>query len=103
MAAALPLGSIVWVEVPDPNGIFKLRPAVIVTPTEQTVAAERLHVVAITSRLSEPLPADHVCFRGMLRGIRALVSIESAQRCAVGSLRSTSRTFATLAALFLDR
>src|SRR5262245_23801669 len=60
MAAALQLGSIVWVEVPDPNGFFKLRPALIVTPTEQIAAAERLCVVAITSRLSDPLPADHV-------------------------------------------
>jgi mRNA-degrading endonuclease toxin of MazEF toxin-antitoxin module len=60
MAAALQLGSIVWVEVPDPNGFVKLRPAVVVTSTQQIGAVDRLHVVAITSRLSEPLTDDHV-------------------------------------------
>jgi hypothetical protein len=60
MAAALQLGSIVWMEVPDANGYLKLRPAVIVTPTGMIGAAKRLQVVAISSRFSEPLPADHV-------------------------------------------
>ena len=60
MAAALQLGSIVWVEIADANGIRKLRPAIIVTPTDRISNAGPLHVVAITSRLTEPLPADHI-------------------------------------------
>jgi mRNA-degrading endonuclease toxin of MazEF toxin-antitoxin module len=53
-------GRIVWAEIADSNGIRKLRPAAIVTPTEQIVAGGLLTVVAITSRLNDPLPDDHV-------------------------------------------
>ncbi len=53
-------GRIVWAEIADSNGIRKLRPAVIVTPTERIVAGGSVTVVAITSRLNEPLPDDHV-------------------------------------------
>lgn len=60
MAAALQLGSIVWVEIPDPNGFVKLRPGVVVTPTERITEGRLLHVVAITSRLSEPLSSDQI-------------------------------------------
>lgn len=38
----------------------KPRPAIIVTPNERITLTSSLDVVAITSRLSEPLPADHV-------------------------------------------
>ena len=60
MASPLQLGSIVWAEIADANGISKLRPAVVVTPTDRISENSPLHAVAITSRLSEPLPADHV-------------------------------------------
>jgi mRNA-degrading endonuclease toxin of MazEF toxin-antitoxin module len=60
MTPSAATGRIVWAEISDPNGIRKLRPAVIVTPTDQIVAGGPLTVVAITSRLSEQLPADHV-------------------------------------------
>lgn len=60
MAAALHLGSIVWAEIADANGFRKLRPAVVVTPTDRIADAGPLHVVAITSRLNDPLPPDHV-------------------------------------------
>ncbi len=60
MAVALQLGSIVWAEIADANGIYKLRPAIVVTPSDRISSAESLHVVAITSRLSDPLPGDHV-------------------------------------------
>ncbi len=60
MAAALQLGSIVWAEIADANGFRKLRPAVVVTPSDRIADAHALHVVAITSRLIDPLPSDHV-------------------------------------------
>jgi hypothetical protein len=60
MAAALQLGSIVWAEVADANGIRKLRPAIIINPTEHITDTSVLDVVAVTSRLSDPLPDDHV-------------------------------------------
>lgn len=60
MAAALQLGRIIWAELADANAIRKVRPAVIVTPTERISPTTPLHVVAITSRLSQPLPDDHV-------------------------------------------
>jgi len=53
-------GHIVWAEIADPNGHRKLRPAVIVTPTDQVATSGPLEVVAVTSRLEDPLPADHV-------------------------------------------
>src|SRR5207248_908508 len=36
------------------------RPAVILTPTDQLSPASPIDVVAVTSRLPDPLPADHV-------------------------------------------
>jgi hypothetical protein len=54
------MGRIAWATIADANGARKLRPAVIVTPTEQLAAGKALDVVAITSRLDHPLPADHV-------------------------------------------
>src|SRR5262245_34189656 len=60
MTTPLQLGRIVWAELADANGIRKVRPAVIVTPTERISSATLLEVVAITSRLDWPLPADHV-------------------------------------------
>src|SRR5437870_1943739 len=60
MAEALATGRIVWAEVADTNGIGKLRPAVIVTPTERLSPGGSLDVVAINSRLASPLPEDHV-------------------------------------------
>lgn len=50
----------VWAEVADSNGIPKVRPAVVVTPTADIAAGQPLRVVAVTTRLSTPLPADHV-------------------------------------------
>ncbi|MEX2173190.1 MAG: hypothetical protein WD872_02435 [Pirellulaceae bacterium] len=60
MAVSLQLGSIVWVAIADANGFVKLRPAVIVTPSDRIAGAGSLHAVAVTSRLAEPLPSDHV-------------------------------------------
>jgi mRNA-degrading endonuclease toxin of MazEF toxin-antitoxin module len=54
------LGSVVWAELADAHGNRKVRPAVVVTPTADIVAERPLRVVAVTTRLSTPLPDDHV-------------------------------------------
>ena len=60
-AAPLPqLGSVVWAELEDVNGFRKVRPAVVVTATADIAAGRPLRVLAITTRLSKPLPEDHV-------------------------------------------
>src|SRR5438128_509948 len=60
MAAPVRFGQIVWAEIADANGIRKLRPAVIVTPTERFTSGGPLDVVAVTSRLASPLPDNYV-------------------------------------------
>ncbi len=54
------LGSVVWVELEDANGIPKLRPAIVVTATADIAAGKPVRVVAITTRLLTPLPHDYV-------------------------------------------
>ena len=54
---ALQIGRIVWAEIADRNGIRKQRPAIIVSSTD---AAGVLTVVAVTSRVPNSLPDDHV-------------------------------------------
>jgi len=60
MPGPLQLGRIVWAEMTDANGLPKLRPAVIVTPSDRITPAVPLDVIAVTSRVPEPLPSDHV-------------------------------------------
>lgn len=60
MAAAIRFGSIVWTEMADANGIRKARPVVVVTPDDRIAQPGEVDVVAITSRLSDPLPGDYV-------------------------------------------
>jgi|SRR5215831_17844283 len=60
MPGPVQFGRIVWTEIADANGIRKLRPAVIVTPNDRITPVDPLAVIAVTSRLSEPLPNDHV-------------------------------------------
>jgi mRNA-degrading endonuclease toxin of MazEF toxin-antitoxin module len=60
MTPRLITGRIVWADIADPNGHRKLRPAVIVTPTDQLALSRRIDVVAVTSRLEDPLPVDHI-------------------------------------------
>lgn len=60
MTLPLRCGQIVWAEVADENGIRKTRPVVIVTPDDRLSTSGPLEVVAITSQLPQPLPADHV-------------------------------------------
>ncbi len=60
MSPTLQLGHIVWAAIADARGYRKMRPAVIVTPSDRIRSAELLEVVAVTSRVPEPLPPDHV-------------------------------------------
>lgn len=60
MTPRLMTGRIVWSDVADSNGHRKLRPAVIFTPTDDIAPPHQIDVVAVTSRLEEPLPNDHV-------------------------------------------
>ncbi|HQU43561.1 MAG TPA: hypothetical protein PK867_12165 [Pirellulales bacterium] len=60
MTQQLALGRIIWAEITDANGFVKLRPAAIVTPTDQLTAGSPFDAVAITSRIPDPLPDDHV-------------------------------------------
>jgi mRNA-degrading endonuclease toxin of MazEF toxin-antitoxin module len=60
MPGSLQLGPIVWAEIADANGIPKLRPVVMVTPSDRITPAAPLDVIAVTSRIPEPLPQDHV-------------------------------------------
>ncbi len=60
MPPALRCGQIVWTEVADANSVRKARPVIIVTPDDRLTESGPLEVVAITSRLPQPLPSDHV-------------------------------------------
>src|SRR5436309_396401 len=60
MTQRLTSGRIVWAQIADANGIRKLRPAVIVTPSDRLSVTAPIDVVAVSSRLPTPLPADHV-------------------------------------------
>src|SRR5437763_11257674 len=68
MTAPAQFGQIVWAELADANGVRKLRPAVVVTPGDRITASGQLDVVAVTSRLPQPLPADHVLLPWHPRG-----------------------------------
>ena len=54
------LGSVVWVELADRNGFRKVRPAVVISPTTTISPGQPVRVVAITTRLPVPIPADYV-------------------------------------------
>jgi hypothetical protein len=71
MARPTALGQIVGASIADANGIRKLRPAVIVTPTERLTPDGPWDVVAVSSRLAEPLPDDHVLLPGSREGTHA--------------------------------
>ena len=60
MASQSYCGQIVWAEMADANGIRKERPVVIITPDDQIGEAGLVEVVAITSKVPNPLPEDHV-------------------------------------------
>jgi len=68
MPGPVQFGRIVWVDMADANGIRKRRPAVIVTPNDRITPTALLDAIAVTSRLSEPLPRDHVLLPWHARG-----------------------------------
>jgi|SRR5262245_57325985 len=68
MTPPVTTGRIVWAEIADANGVRKLRPAVVVTPPDRITPAGPFDVVAVTSRLSDPLPGDHVLLPWHPRG-----------------------------------
>jgi hypothetical protein len=93
-SAPLELGRIVWAEVADANGIRKERPAVIVTATDQIQADRPLDLIAITSRLPDSLPDDHVLLPWHAQGHpRTGLNRRSAAVCSwpAGSCRRTSK------------
>jgi hypothetical protein len=50
MSTPLPqLGSVVWAELADSNGIRKIRPAVVVTATADIAAGRTVRLLAITT------------------------------------------------------
>jgi len=91
----LQLGSVVWAELEDPNGYRKVRPGVVVTPTADIHAGKPVRVVAITTRLPNPLPDDYVLLPWDARegslgpeapvcGRRKLAGGNPGRRCATG-------------------
>ncbi len=60
MPETFQLGQIVWATIADARGYRKMRPAVIVTPSDRIRSTRSLDIVAVTSRVPEPLPPDHV-------------------------------------------
>jgi mRNA-degrading endonuclease toxin of MazEF toxin-antitoxin module len=68
MPGLVQFGRIVWVDMADANDMRKLRPAVIVTPNDRITPTPLLDVIAVTSRLSEPLPPEHVLLPWHARG-----------------------------------
>ena len=54
------LGSVAWAKLEDANGFCKIRPVAVVTPTAEIAPMKLVRVVAITTRLPNPLPDDHV-------------------------------------------
>jgi len=60
MVPGMSTGRIIWAEIADANGIRKLRPAVVLAPTDQIASGVPFDVAAVTSRLPTPLPNDHV-------------------------------------------
>ena len=55
-ARPLQLGSVVRAELEDANGYREVRPVAVATPTADIDVAQPVHVVAITTRLPDPLP-----------------------------------------------
>lgn len=65
---AVQFGQIVWAEIADANGVRKVRPAVVVTPSDRIQTSSPLDVVAVTSHLPQPLPDDRVLLPWDRRG-----------------------------------
>ena len=53
-------GQIVLVPVTDGHGNIKLHPAVILSPSEQTLPEAELRVVCVSTQVEDPCPPHHV-------------------------------------------
>ena len=93
MPGSLQLGRIVGAEMVDANGIPKLRPVVIVTPSDRIAPTMPLDVIAVTSRVPSRCPVTMYCCRGMPKGIRGPGSTASVLPSARGWLVFATRTF----------
>ena len=54
------LGSVVWASVVDTNGFRKVRSAIVVTATDEITIGKPVRLAAVTTRVPDPLPQDHV-------------------------------------------
>src|SRR6266853_5336110 len=53
-------GDVIWAELTDANGFRKVRPAVVISATADIAAGRPVCVVAVTTRLPQPLPLEYV-------------------------------------------
>jgi hypothetical protein len=53
-------GSIVWAEVPDPQGTVKRRPLIVITETSEIILDHPVQTVACTSSYPAPPPLQYV-------------------------------------------
>lgn len=56
----LRLGRIVWANIKDPRGAIKLRPAIVVTRTNDIESDQPFTVMAVSTSYPSPPPALHV-------------------------------------------
>ena len=87
------LGSVVWVELEDANGIPKLRPAIVVTATADIAAGKPVRVVAITTASSHRCPTIMCCCLGTGKARRARACAADAPPWPVGRRWSRSATY----------
>jgi len=53
-------GSIVWVDIADPRGVRKRRPAVILSASDEKLPDAPVEAVAITTTFPDPIPHTHI-------------------------------------------
>lgn len=53
-------GQIVQANAPDHNGNWKIRPVVIITPTDEIVSDEPIIVICVSTQIERPIPEHHV-------------------------------------------
>jgi hypothetical protein len=53
-------GQIVLANVSDGHGNTKVRPIVIVTPTDEIVAEQPIRAVCISTQIEDPVPPEHI-------------------------------------------
>lgn len=56
----LRLGRIVWANIKDPRGAIKLRPAIVITRTDEIDSDKPLTVMAVSTSYPSPPPPGHI-------------------------------------------